>query len=84
VRFSVAVEVRGLEGIADPQGRTIERALPALGFEGVHDVHVGKILTFELDARDEAAATAEVEKMCEALLANPVIERYEIALALLA
>jgi phosphoribosylformylglycinamidine synthase len=79
VRFSVHVEVRGLAGIADPEGRTIERALPALGFSGVAEVHVGKVIAFELDADDEAAARGEVEEMCARLLSNPVIQRAEIS-----
>ncbi|MCU1488706.1 MAG: phosphoribosylformylglycinamidine synthase, purS protein [Acidimicrobiaceae bacterium] len=78
MRFAVAVEVRGLEGIADPAGQTIERALPVLGFAGVSGVHVGKLLRFELEADDENAARLEVDKMCERLLANPVIERTEV------
>ncbi|MDA8295283.1 MAG: phosphoribosylformylglycinamidine synthase subunit PurS [Actinomycetota bacterium] len=78
--FSVAVEVRPLEGIANPEGLTIERALPALGFTGVRGVRVGKLLRFELDAVDEHHARREVEQMCEHLLANPVIERADIHL----
>ena len=78
--FSVAVEVRPLEGIANPEGLTIERALPALGFSGVREVRVGKLLRFELEAADEHHARHEVEQMCEHLLANPVIERADIRL----
>jgi phosphoribosylformylglycinamidine synthase PurS subunit len=80
VIFAVTVEVVGLEGIADPAGRTIERALPALGFAGVADVRVGKLVRFRLEAEDEAAARDEVRQMCDRLLANPVIERAEIHL----
>jgi phosphoribosylformylglycinamidine synthase PurS subunit len=72
--FSVRVEVQLRPGIADPQGSTIERALPALGFEGVHDVRVGKSMRFSVEAADEAAARALVEDMCERFLTNPVIE----------
>jgi phosphoribosylformylglycinamidine synthase PurS subunit len=72
--FSVLVEVQLRPGIADPQGSTIERALPALGFEGVHDVRVGKSMRFSVEAADEAAARALVEDMCERFLTNPVIE----------
>ena len=56
MRFSVLVEVRLRPGVADPQGATIERALPTLGFDGVREVPVGKAIRFELDAADEAAA----------------------------
>lgn len=72
------VEVSGLPGIADPEGRTIERALPALGFSGVADVHVGKAISFELEAEDEGSARREVEQMCARLLSNPVIQRAEV------
>jgi phosphoribosylformylglycinamidine synthase PurS subunit len=72
--FSVLVEVQLRPGIADPQGSTIERALPALGFEGVHDVRVGKSMRFSVEAADEAAARTLVEDMCERFLTNPVIE----------
>jgi phosphoribosylformylglycinamidine synthase len=66
------VLVRPKAGILDPQGITIERALPALGFEGVEHVHVGRMI--ELDVPD----VAELEAMCEKLLANPLVEDYEI------
>ena len=72
--FSVHVEVRLREGITDPQGSTIERALPTLGFDGVRDVRVGKSIRFTIDAADEAAARAEAEDMCRRFLTNPVIE----------
>jgi phosphoribosylformylglycinamidine synthase PurS subunit len=78
VRFSVLVEVRLRPGIADPQGATIERALPALGFSGVGQVRVGKAVRFEVDAADEAAARGEAAAMAERLLANPVIEDAEV------
>jgi phosphoribosylformylglycinamidine synthase len=68
------------EGIADPQGQTIERALPALGFTGVDGVRVGKRIRLQVDAPTEEAARARVEQMCERLLSNPVIESYEVTL----
>ena len=73
-RFPVLVEIRLREGIADPQGATIERALPALGFEGVADVQVGKAIRLTIEADDAAAAQARVQALCDRLLANPVIE----------
>lgn len=74
MRFDVLVEVRLRPGIADPQGATIERALPALGFDGVDAVRVGKAIRFSVEAPDETAARAWAAEMSERLLANPVIE----------
>jgi phosphoribosylformylglycinamidine synthase len=74
VTFDVLVEVRLRAGIADPQGATIERSLPTLGYDGVRGVRVGKSIRFALDAADEAAARAEVQQMCDRFLTNPVIE----------
>lgn len=81
MNFDVSVQVRGVEGIADPEGRTIERALGVLGFPGASSVHVGKVITFSLAADDLKSANAEVVQMCERLLANPVIERYETTIS---
>jgi phosphoribosylformylglycinamidine synthase len=72
--FSVHVEVRLRPGIADPQGSTVERALPTLGFDGVRGVRVGKSIRFTIEAADEAAARAEVDDICHRFLTNPVIE----------
>jgi phosphoribosylformylglycinamidine synthase subunit PurS len=66
------VLVRPKEGILDPQGKAVERALPALGFEGVADVRVGRLI--ELEVEDPRQLPA----MCEKLLANPLIEDFEI------
>jgi phosphoribosylformylglycinamidine synthase subunit PurS len=79
-RFNVRVEVTHREGIADPAGSTIERALPALGFDGIDDVHVGKSIRFTIDAPDEAAARGEIDDMCKRFLTNPVIEDFEVTL----
>jgi phosphoribosylformylglycinamidine synthase PurS subunit len=68
----VRVLIRPKAGILDPQGQAVERALPALGFDGVRNVHVGRLV--ELDVEDES----QVGAMCERLLANPLIEDYEI------
>ena len=72
--FSVLVEVSLREGVADPQGATIERSLPHLGFDGVRGVRVVKSIRFDLEAADEAAARSEVEDLCRRFLTNPVIE----------
>ena len=74
MQFSVQVEVRLRPGIADPQGSTIERSLPTLGFDGIRDVRVGKSIRFVIEAADEAAARAEVDDLCGRFLTNPVIE----------
>jgi phosphoribosylformylglycinamidine synthase len=66
------VLIRPKAGILDPQGQAVERALPALGFTGVSNVHVGRLI--ELDVDDPS----RVDEMCERLLANPLIEDYEI------
>jgi phosphoribosylformylglycinamidine synthase len=79
--FDVLVEVTLRPGIADPQGATIERALPALGFEGVSGVRVGKAIRFTVQAADEDAARARVEQLCERFLTNPVIEDATITVA---
>ena len=63
-------------GVLDPQGKAIGHALGALGFEGIKDVRQGKFIEIDLDAANEAAARSQVEKMCEQLLANTVIESY--------
>jgi phosphoribosylformylglycinamidine synthase subunit PurS len=73
------VLVRPKPGILDPQGAAVESALEHLGF-AVGGARVGKVVDLELDTADEAAARAQVEKMCEQLLANPLIESYEIEL----
>jgi phosphoribosylformylglycinamidine synthase len=81
VTFDVHVEISLREGIADPQGATIERSLPALGFDGVRGVRVGKSVRFVLEAPDEATARARVEEMCDRFLANPVIEDTSVTVA---
>ncbi len=76
--FDAQVHVKLKPGIADPQGQTIERALPALGYEGVSGVRVGKLIEFELEASDAGDAEKRAAEMCERLLANTVIESYEV------
>jgi phosphoribosylformylglycinamidine synthase PurS subunit len=79
VKFSVDVRITLKEGIADPQGQTIQRALPALGFDGVNDVRVGKHIELTVEASDAKEAEARVTEMCEQLLANPVIETFQVS-----
>ena len=66
------------EGVLDPQGKAAHHALDSLGFEGVKDVRIGKQIVLQLDTDDRAKAEAEVKEMCETLLANTVIEDYNI------
>jgi phosphoribosylformylglycinamidine synthase subunit PurS len=66
------VLIRPKEGILDPQGKAVERALPALGFDGVGQVRVGRMVELEADDPERLA------ELCESLLANPLIEDYEI------
>jgi phosphoribosylformylglycinamidine synthase subunit PurS len=71
------VLVRPKQGILDPQGAAVESALEHLGF-AVSDARVGKVVDLEVDATDAGEARAQVEKMCEQLLANPLMESYEV------
>jgi phosphoribosylformylglycinamidine synthase len=71
------VLVRPKPGILDPQGEAVGSALGHLGFE-ISDARIGKVIDLEVQAADEAAAKAEVERMCEQLLANPLIESFEV------
>jgi phosphoribosylformylglycinamidine synthase len=66
------VLIRPKEGILDPQGQAVERALPALGFEGVEHVRIGRMV--ELEVED----ASQLDEMCERLLTNPLIEDYEV------
>jgi len=83
MEFAAHVEVSHRPGIADPAGATVERALPALGYTNVAQVHIGKVIRLVIDAADADAARVQVEEMCEKLLANPVIESYEVTIAAL-
>jgi phosphoribosylformylglycinamidine synthase PurS subunit len=68
------VLIRPKQGILDPQGEAVQRALPALGFSGVANVHVGRLV--ELDIED----AGQLQPMCDKLLANPLVEDYEVQL----
>jgi phosphoribosylformylglycinamidine synthase PurS subunit len=74
MRFDVLVEVRLRPGVADPQGATIERSLPTLGYTAVAGVKVGKAIRFSIEADDAAAAESQVGELCQRFLTNPVIE----------
>lgn len=68
------VLIRPKAGILDPQGEAVQRALPALGFAGASNVHIGRLVELDVDDPDE------LQSMCEKLLANPLIEDYEVQL----
>ncbi len=81
--FSVHVDVQLRPGIADPQGSTIERSLPHLGYDGISGVRVGKSIRFTVEAADEATARAQVDQLCHTFLTNPVIEDATVELEVL-
>ena len=83
MRYEAHIEVTSLPGVLDPQGVTVERALPALGYANVSEVRIGKSIRLVVDADGEDAARQQVDEMCERILANPVIEAYTIELTAL-
>ena len=79
MRYRVAIHIVPREGILDPQGHAVADALQTLGFGGVHDVRIGRHVVVDTDAETPEAASESVRAMCGRLLANPVIEDFEIA-----
>ena len=77
--MKATVLVRPKPGILDPQGQAVEGSLRHLGFDVVH-AHVGRLVEVELETDDREEALAQLERMCEELLANPLIESYAIEL----
>ncbi len=78
--MKLMVTVMLKDGVLDPQGKAIGHALEGLGFEGISDVRVGKVITLEVAETDPARARAQGEAMARKLLANTVIERFDVAL----
>lgn len=76
--FRFAVNVTPKPGILDPQGRAVEQSLPHLGIAGVHGIRVGRRVELTVDAADEAAARAVVERLASELLSNPLIEAFAV------
>jgi len=76
--FSVEVRITPRTGILDPEGETIARALDNLGYEGVGSVRAGRLVRLEIDAASADDARRSVRRMCEELIANPVIEDFEV------
>lgn len=77
MRFTARIQVMLKPAVNDPQGNAVLGSLHSLGFDGVRDVRVGKMLTLDVEAPDEPSAQRNVHDMCDKLLANPVIEAYE-------
>jgi phosphoribosylformylglycinamidine synthase len=82
--YGIEVRVTPRRGILDPQGKAVGGALASLGFEGVGEVHVGRLIVFTLVAQSEGEARERVDAMCRQLLANPVTEDYDVAVHLAA
>jgi len=79
MKFHAVIDVQLHPGIADPQGSTIEKALPTLGFDGISKVRAGKSIHLDIEAADAADAEAQLAEVCEKFLTNPVIEGAEIS-----
>jgi phosphoribosylformylglycinamidine synthase subunit PurS len=76
--YRVEVRVTPRRGILDPQGKAVEGALASLGFGGISEVHVGRLIVFTLSAESEREAVDRADEMCRRLLANPVTEDYDV------
>jgi phosphoribosylformylglycinamidine synthase len=79
--MKATVYVRLKSEVLDPQGRAVQRALGALGVEGVRDVRIGKLIEIELDEAEGAGVADKLRKIADELLANPVVEDYEVVVA---
>lgn len=77
-RFEAEIRITPRRGILDPEGETIARALSNLGYEGVEEVRAGRLVRITVASESEEAARASVTRMCEELIANPIIEDYEV------
>lgn len=83
MRFFVSIEIMPKPGVAEPQGATLERALPSLGYAGFSEIRVGKRIEMVVEAPDEESASASVERACDGFLVQPVIETYRFSLRVL-
>jgi phosphoribosylformylglycinamidine synthase subunit PurS len=81
MQYRVEIRVTPREGILDPQGKAVGGALSSLGFDGLGDVHVGRLVVLELEAADQATAEERATAMCRQLLANPVTEDFDVRVA---
>lgn len=80
MRFEAAVDVMPRKEISDPQGQTIERALPGIGFNGIESVRVGKRINLVISAATQDEARATLDEACRTFLTNPAIEEFDITL----
>lgn len=76
--MKIRVLVRLKDGVLDVQGKAVERGLSSLGYETMSDVKIGRLIELEVDRTDFESAKKQVEEICDKLLANPIIEKYEI------
>ena len=79
-RYRIEVRVKPRPGLLDPQGKAVHHSLNSLGWDGVHDVRVGKAIYIDMDAASESEALDAADEMCRKLLANPVTEDYEVSM----
>ena len=78
--FYAKIHIRLKKGLLDPQGKTIGSSLKSLGYKGISEVKVGKLIEVKLAAKDKKEASKKIEEICRKLLANPVIELFEYEL----
>jgi phosphoribosylformylglycinamidine synthase len=83
-RYVAHVDISHLPGVADPAGATVERALPALGYTNVSELKIAKSIRLVVECASAAAAESQVIEMCERILANPVIENFDVRITELA
>ncbi|MFH1683700.1 MAG: phosphoribosylformylglycinamidine synthase subunit PurS [Candidatus Margulisiibacteriota bacterium] len=76
--YEAQVKITLKKTVADPQGLTVKHALESFGFSGINAVRMGKFITLKLDAKDQAEAQEKAQKMCQKLLANPIIEDFSV------
>ncbi len=82
--YEAHIDISHLPGVADPAGSTVERALPALGYDNVSGLKIARSIKLVLECASEAEAKRQVTEMCERILANPVIENYAVSVTELA
>lgn len=82
--IKAVIKIRLKEGVLDPQGKAIEKSLGQLGFDGIKNVRQGKLIEVELDETDRAKAEQQLDEMCAKLLANIVVENYDIEIEMAA